>query len=443
MAAIVAGIAVTGAFAQNVCDDLDGATAKYDAFTAGYNKNDKASLEAALAAGKEFLEKWGACESWAEQAKFVKGHVPRLEKMVGDMESYAKLKPFFDRFDAGIKADNTDEIYAAGKEILAINPSLHNVKYVMAVAGVLDASKALAAKTQSKYAAESLNHAKALYEQLKNGSLKLDRKIGDKESIGVLKWERPREEAISQLAYTIGYVNYYGLNNKKAALPSYYEVTQTAGFYKNYAPVFATISDYYRDEAENIGKEIVKLTTEYNALVDTVKKLPPGDASAAEATRLDGEIKAKDAQIKAKEALYNGYVERAMDALARAYKAAKDTTEPEKKYKAALYTDLQALYNRRFPNKAAGLNDWVTATTAKPLPDPSSTVEPISDEPVTTTTTGGASVGTGTGVGAANGTGIGAANGTGIGAANGTGVAAKAGTAAPKTATTAKAKPRR
>lgn len=118
-----------------------------------------------------------------------------------------------------------------------------------------------------------------------------------------------------------------------------------------------------------------------------MKKLPPGEASAAEATRLDGEIKAKDAQIKAKEALYNGYVERAMDALARAYKAAKDTTPAEKTYKDALYKDLTALYNRRFPTKPTGLNDWVSTATAKPLPDPTSTVEPISDEPATTTTT--------------------------------------------------------
>ena len=453
MAAIVAGIAVTGAFAQNVCDDLDGATAKYDAFIAGYNKPavlaEVPALKAASAAGKEFLEKWGACESWKEQVAFVKPWIPRVDRKIED----AEFGPTFARFDKGVDTDNFDEIYAAGKLILAKYPDNHNVKYTMAVVGAPEVAKAVQAKTTSKYAADSLNYSKAVYDQLKGG-LELKNKLPDgKPSIGVRKTETSKEEALSRLVYTIGFVNYYGLNNKKAALPQYYEVTQIPGYFKSYAPVYVTISDYYRDEAENIGKEIVTLTKEYNTLVDTVKKLPAGEASAAEATRLDGEIKAKDAQIKAKEALYNGYVERAMDALARAYKAAKDTTPAEKTYKDALYKDLTALYNRRFPTKPTGLNDWVSAATAKPLPDPSSTVQPISDEPATTTTsttTTNPSVGMGTGVGAANGTGIGAANGTGIGAANGTGVTAKVGTAAtrtiiaaPKSTTTAKAKPKR
>jgi hypothetical protein len=389
MAAIVAGIAVTGAFAQNVCDDIDTPTARYETFTASYQKNKIEDLEAikgAVAAGKEFLEKWGACESWAEQSKFVKGHIPRLEKMVADMQAYIDVKPFTDRFDPAIKADNYDEIYAAGKQIVAKQPGNLSAKFVMAVAGVGETAKAVQAKTPSKYASESLGYAKALYDHIKGGG-KLDRQTKDgKELIGFLKWERSREEALSQLAYTLGFVNYYGLNNKKPAVAQYYEVTQIPGYFKNYAPVYVTISDYYRDEAEGIGKEIVTLTNEYNGLVDTVKKLGSTPEDQEKAKQLDTDIKAKDAQIKAKEALYNGYVERAMDALARAHKAAKDTTPAEKTYKDALYKDLQAMYNRRFPTKPAGLNEWVTATTAKPLPDPTSTVQPVSDEPATTTT---------------------------------------------------------
>jgi hypothetical protein len=383
MAAVVAVVAVTGAFAQNVCDDLDGATAKYEAFINNYNKNDKASLEAAVTAGKEFLEKWGACESWKDQVAFVKPWIPKVEQKIKIVEE----GPMWESFDKAVIADNIDGIYTAGRQILAKYPNNHNIKYVMAVVALTDVSKAVQAKTQSKYSSEGANLAKTLHEGLKSGAITLDRKLKDgTPSIGVLKHETNKEEALSRLVYTYGFVNYYGLNNKKAAVAQYYEVTQTPGYFKNYAPVYVTISDYYRDEAEKIGLEIVAVTKEYNGLVDQVKKLAPG-SDPAEATRLDGEIKAKDAQIKTKEALYNGYVERAMDALARAYKAAKDTTPAEKAYKEALYKDLQALYNRRFPTKPAGLNDWVTATTAKPLPDPSSTVQPVSDEPATTTTT--------------------------------------------------------
>ncbi|MEQ1762292.1 MAG: hypothetical protein ABL984_04000 [Pyrinomonadaceae bacterium] len=429
MAAIVAGIAVTGAFAQNVCDDLDTPTARYETFTANYPKKrleDLPAIKTGLAAGKEFLEKWGACEAWVEQAKFVKGHVPRLEKLVTEMEDFAVLKPFTDRFDAAVPADNYDEIYAAGKQIVAKQPGNLSAKFVMAVAGVGETAKAVQAKTPSKYASESLGYAKAVYDHIKGGG-KLDRQTKDgKELIGFLKWERNREEALSQLAYTLGFLNYYGLNNKKPAVAQYYEVTQLPGFFKNYAPVYVTISDYYRGEAANILKDYATLTAEYNALVDQVKKLPP-NSDPAVATKLDGEIKAKDVQVKAKEALVKGYLERSMDALSRGWKIAKDDTPEAKKYKDALYADLQEMYKNRFPEKPTGLNEWITAATAKPLPDPSSTVQPVSDEPATTTTTG-----TGNGVGAANGTGVGASNGTGVGAANGTGTVPKAGTTAKK-----------
>lgn len=384
MAAVVAVVAVTGAFAQNVCDDLDAATAKYDAFIAGYQKKTEAELVTTIAAGKEFLEKWGACESWKEQVAFVKPWVPRLEVTLGQV----KDGPMFEAFDKAVVADNIDGIYTNGKQILAKYPNNHNVKYVMAVAILADVAKAVQAKTQSKYASEAAGYAKTLHEGIKSGSIQPDRKLKDgTPSFGVLKHETNKEEALSRLAYTQAFVNYYGLNNKKAAVAQYYEVTQTPGYFKTYAPVFVTISDYYRDEAENIGKEIVKITTEYNALVDEVKKLPSTPEGGERAKVLDGEIKAKDVTIKAKEALYNGYVERAMDALARGHKAAKDTTPAEKTYKDALYKDLQAMYNRRFPTKAAAFNEWVTATTAKPLPDPTSTVQPVSDEPATTTTT--------------------------------------------------------
>jgi hypothetical protein len=436
MAAIVAGIAVTGAFAQNVCDDLDGATAKYDKFIEGYQKKTEAELVPTIAAGKEFLEKWGACESWKEQVAFVRPWVPRLERTLEQI----KEGPMFDAFDKAVAADNIDGIYSAGKQILAKYPNNHNVKYVMAVAALSDVSKAVQAKTQSKYSSEAASAAKTLYEGVKSGSIQLNRKLNDgTPSIGVLKHETNKEEALSRLAYTHGFITYYALNNKKGAVAQYYEVTQIPGYFKNYAPVYVTISDYYRGEAANILKEYAALTNEYNALVDQVKKLGNTPEDQEKAKQLDTEIKAKDVQIKAKEALVNGYIERAMDALARAYSVAKDTTPAEKTYKDGLYKDLQEMYNNRFPAKPAGLKDWIAAATAKPLPDPTSTVQPVSDEPVTTTTTGGAGVGTGTGIGAATGTGIGAAKGTGIGAATGTGIGAATGTGvAPKAGTAAK-----
>jgi hypothetical protein len=158
------------------------------------------------------------------------------------------------------------------------------------------------------------------------------------------------------------------------------------GYFKTYPAVYATISDYYRGEAQNIVKEAAAKTIEYNALVDKVKNLTNTPENQEVAKQLGAEIEAKDKEIKAKDLLIKGYIERAMDALARAYKVAKDDTPVAKKYKQDLYTDLQELYRQRFDN-VAGLDQWVAASTAKPFPDPTSTVQPVSDEPATTTTT--------------------------------------------------------
>ena len=165
MVALVAAFAVTGSYAQNVCDDLDTPTAKYTTFTENYQKNDIPSLESAVAAGKEFLEKWGACEGWKEQVDFVKPWVPRVEKKIIGL----KDAPMYEGFDKAVIADNIDGIYSFGKQILAKYPENHDVKYVMAVAALADVSKAVLAKTQSKYAGEAVGYAKTLYAGIKSG----------------------------------------------------------------------------------------------------------------------------------------------------------------------------------------------------------------------------------------------------------------------------------
>lgn len=366
MAVLVAGIAVTGATAQDNCADIDGATEVYNKFTENYSKKSSADLKVAVSAGKEFLEKWGACESWKDQVAFVKPWVPKLEKSQADAELAEYLNPLFARFDAAINTDNADELYAAGKAILAKQPDNINIMFPMAVIGPREVLK-----KNNKYNADSIRYAKMLYDQIKAG-VKFTRKLKDgKESIGALKHEMNREDALSELAYTLGYVNYYGLNNKKAALPYLYEVTQLPGFRKNYSPVYATIGDYYIAEAAPIGAEIA-------AKIEAIK------------TATTDEEKLKlDAEVKEKVALFNGYTERAMDAYGRAWSIAKDDTPAAKKYKEGLFAEVQNLYKRRF-DKETGVNEWVAATVAKPLPDPTSAVQPVTDEPVTTTTTSAA-----------------------------------------------------
>jgi hypothetical protein len=83
-------------------------------------------------------------------------------------------------------------------------------------------------------------------------------------------------------------------------------------------------------------------------------------------------------------------MDRAIDAFARAYKAAADA----KVSAAVLETrkkDLEQMYKIRFKDQPLNINEVVASTASKPLPDPMSPVTPVIEE--TTTTTTGATTG--------------------------------------------------
>ena len=313
MLALVGGIAVTGALAQNdVCSDLDTPTGQYNKFLELYAKKPLVLAEAqdAVNTGKAFLEKFGACEAWKEQAAFVTAQVKRLEGVV-EREGF---KSNFTEFDKAVNTDNAEGIYNYGKIILGKFPENHNIRYVMAVAVNNEV-----AKKNNKFNAEAMGYAKTLLEGLKNGTIKLDRKDKQgRETIGVLKHEMIREDAISELTYTLGNVAYFGQNDKKGAIPYFYQTTQTPGFRKDFAPVYATIGAYYIDEAAPLGKEIADMITKLRATTVEEEKVKINE------------------EIKAKEALFNGYTERAMDAFARAAKFAKTDTPAGQTYKKGL-----------------------------------------------------------------------------------------------------------
>ncbi len=409
-------LATTASFAQpEQCADADGQAAVYEKFTAVYAKKTLPEMETALAAGKEFLEKYGACEPLKEQIDFVKPQVARLEKDIPALKARLELAPFFARFDAGINNDNGDEIYAAGKEILARQPENLNIIFPMGVAGMKLSTPA----NNYKYADDGLRFSQLALSKIKGGAefTKKDKKTGEA-TVGALQYEYTKPVAIEELTYSLAYLNYYGKKDKKTALPIYYELSQSSGRYKEDPRIFGTIGDYYVEQGGPIGEKI-RIEIEGRKQEDTAEVLAQ-----------------KEASIKALIALFNGYTERALDAYSRAHKVAKSDTPAAKAYKDNLYKIMQGLYKRRF-EKETGLDAYVATTLAKPFPNPTSEVQPISDpDPVVTTTS---TTGPGTGVGAANGTGIGAGNGSGMGAANGTGLGkpSGAGVSGAKTATPA------
>jgi hypothetical protein len=362
VAILGAGAAAT--FGQgDACADVDGQTAVYTKFTGLYNKKGLQEMKDALTAGKEFLEKYGACEPLKEQTDFVRPHVARLEKAIPIEEERAKLAPSFTRFDQGMAAGNPDGVIAAGKEILAVRTSDMNIAFAMA----LIAAEKSTAENKLKYADDGIRYSRLVLDRVKSG-LEFDRKYldGPKKGspyLGVGVYNRDnKEQIINELTYNIAYLSYYGKKDKATALPLYYELSQSS-LSKSDPRVYGAIGDYYVEQGAPIGEEIAKLIADLKAATD--------DAVKADL----------DKKIKEKIALFNGYTERALDAYARAHSVAKPGP-----YKDNLYKVMQGLYKRR-TDKDTGLDAFVAGLMAKPFPNPTSPVTPVEDPEPTTTTT--------------------------------------------------------
>ena len=367
MTAAVLAAGATLGYGQDVpasCADVDGHNALYTKFTEIYAKKSLAEMETALATGKEYLEKYGSCEAFAEQVGFVKPHVARIEKAIPAAREGETLKPHFAKFDAGLKAGNADEVLAAGKEIMNVRKDDMNIAFTMAV---LSAEKSTP-ENKFKYADDSVRLSSTVLSRLKSGWA-FDRKYTEgpkkgSEYVGVGIYNRDnREAAIAELTYNIAYQSYYGKKDAKTALPLYYELSQSS-VSKNDPRVYGAIGDFYVAEGAPIGEEIAKLIQQIKDSTD--------DKAKADL----------DTQVKAKIALFNGYTERALDAYSRAHSVAKAGP-----YKDNLYKIMQGLYKRRF-DKDTGLDAFVSSTLAKPFPNPTTPVTPVADpEPTTTTTT--------------------------------------------------------
>ena len=344
------------------CADADGQTAVYLKFTEAYPKTAIPDRKAAIEAGKQFLEKYGSCETVKEQADYLKGAVPKMEEALAKVEAALARSAILKRFDTGFETKKWDEVYAAGSEFVSRYPddkALLNIMIPLGTIGLYESYN-----KNYKYNDDTLKYAKMAIEKIKSGT--------PSDKYGVYNFEyKTKENALSELNYAIGYINYYAKNDKKAALPYYYDVSQTTGKNKNEPRVYATVGAFYVDEAAPLGEEIAKLI-----------ELQKG-------TGTDEEKLAREKVIKEKVALFNGYAERALDAFSRAHKAAAagPDTPANKTLKDGLYKQLQTLFERRFETKV-GLDTYIVATVAKPMPNPTSPVTPVADpEPAPTTTT--------------------------------------------------------
>lgn len=363
MGLVVSALAVVGAtaaLAQDPCADSAGQTALDAKFRENYDK-DLAKRKIAVQAGKEFLEKYGTCAPAQEFSDYLKTAVPQIEEGIKKEEALNAAKALYGRFDKAVVAKNWDEAFASVREIAAQYPD-NSLDQIITVASIgYDQAYA----KNNKYNDETLRLAKQAISMIESG--KTSKRYG---LFGT--WEyKTKENALGWMNLTVGYITYYANKNKKDALPYLYKASQATSDTKSNPLVFEAIGGFYFDEVSKLAEEV-------KTMIADQKDTDPDDVKAK-----------KEADIKAKIALLNGYAERAIDAYARAHKVTKDTPAEVKAYKDGLYKTIQSLYNVRFA-KTDGVDAFIASLVSRPMPDPTSTVAPIIEEPkATDTTTGG------------------------------------------------------
>ncbi len=357
--------AVTTSYAQDEQAQAE-KTALYQKYIDNY-KGTLAQKKIAVEAAKQYIEKYGANEIDKQQVDYFKKALPALEKGIGEKENIDKINAVADRFNSSFGANNFDDTYASGRELLAKNPENLDVIIVLGSIGFDESRKATA---NTKYNADTINYAKQAIQKIESGAKSDTFGAFSNYSYGsFLKYPGTdkkdtypgRDNALGNLNYKIAYLMYFNQNQKKEAIPYFYKASKYDSSVKNLPDIYQIIGDSYFEEAKRLNTESEKLA------------VGAGNKDTDES--------------KAKDALAKGYADRAIDAYARAYKIASTTQGVKKEYKDGLYKLLQELFKFRFNGKIEGLDSYVATVMNKPFADPSTAVTPIAIEAAPTTTT--------------------------------------------------------
>lgn len=299
---------------------------------------DLPTYRTALAAGQEHQSK---CSSEPDEA--IKNYVTKNVPVLADKVKGLELE---ERFRKAGETNNQAELLASGKELLARKHSASlDIMIVLASIGYDKANGKSSVEMTNE---DTIGYAKTVLEKI--GSDK-------SEKYGAYNYRYKTAACTDGAANTSGWMNYiigYTLvrdKKTKDALPYYYKATQNGCETKNFAEIYQKIGDSYYAES-------AKLDADRSAKI-----------AAANNTETE--------ETKALDALINGYLDRAADAYARAYKAAETSKTP----KEAVYKDLQDVYKARYGEKMEGFDQYLAKVATTAFPDPSSEVKPVASTP--------------------------------------------------------------
>jgi tetratricopeptide (TPR) repeat protein len=309
-----------------------------------FTDNRKTNQPVAYEAAKEYLGKYTEDDQYTQY----------LKKWVASYEKSARAL----KLNQLIYTDkNYGEAFSTGKQVIADDPA--NLKALIDL-GYAGYSAAATTKADT-YNAEAMNYARQAIQQIESG------KAPD-------TWApfKGKDDTLAYLYYTLGYLNLKS-NPSEAVAPFIRSVEFESDIKKN-------ASTYYFVAAAYDTGMYNKMSEDYRTRFANKPASPEQELALAN---------------------LNQVIDRTIDAYARAI-ATAGTDPKNKDIKDLSMKRLTDLYKFRHDNSEAGLNEFVTGITAKPLP-------PV-PTPITTLPTPAPSPTPGTGTG--SGSGVGASTGT-------------------------------
>lgn len=354
---LVSSMAIT-----SIAQTPEECTPIYDKLIANRKGPELEKFKIALAAGKEYLEKCSGLDA-PEVKDYVTKQVPKLEVVVRDTELY-------NQFNASVPAQKWDDAFASGRQLIGFYPDSLDIMLVLASIGF---DNATAAPPVDKFNGDAINFAKMALQKMNEG------KVSDNFGAFVYTYKTPacpdgKTNATGWMNYTIGKIMFDRMNQKKDSLPYLYKATQVGCETKDkIAEVYRTIGAWYIDEFKRLEND---KNTKY-AELQTLEKITPPDPKFPEVEKQYNDIVA----------LQKGYMERVMDAYARAYKIANANPKSDVKYKDALLNNAKKFYGFRYNNDMTGYDAWYSKAIVTAFPDPTSAVTPVVEATPATTGT--------------------------------------------------------
>jgi hypothetical protein len=327
----------------------------------GYEK-----WRAGMATGNDYLAK---CKDVDQTiTDYITKDIPKLKKKADD--DYIQQTVFIP-FNDGIKGKDWAKAFNYAPKVIGELPDEVDVPLLMASIGY-----DLAVAKTDTYNNDTINYSKMSLQKMEQG------KVSGSTDWGAYSWIYKTKDcadgklnATGWMNYTIGYVMFNRQNQKKNALPYLYKASQSGCETVKNADIVRTIGVWYVEEFTRIEAE---KNAKYDELQAEVKKTP------VDQPKVDGLKKQYEDLV----ALQKGYMERVMDAYARAYKIANASTKPSAEYKNALLKRAKEFYGFRYDNNMTGYDAWYSQATAMPFPDPTSAVTPIVETTPSTGTPG-------------------------------------------------------